>query len=270
MIPPGPPLEILYLDNHLIAVNKPFGLATQSEGKGEPSLLEWTRAWIKEEFQKPGTVYLGMVHRLDQPVAGVALFARTSKAASRLSAQFRERSTKKLYRAVVEGRIDPPAGRLTAYIRKEKNRKATVFPRPAPDAKEAELVYRTIESLEPGKRPEATPPGACPASVTLGSMGSTRITRNTSREPSESGHSAPGRSPASVVEVEPLTGRFHQIRAQLAFAGHPIVGDVKYGAARPLPERHIALYSFRLVFRHPVTGEETAVEAPEPPGWPFV
>ncbi|MBI5428686.1 MAG: RluA family pseudouridine synthase [Nitrospinae bacterium] len=232
-MPPGPPLEILYLDNHLIAVNKPFGLATQSEGKGEPSLLESTRAWIKEEFQKPGNVYLGMIHRLDQPVAGVALFARTSKAASRLSAQFRERSTKKLYRAVVEGRIDPPAGRLTAYIRKEKNRKATVFPRPAPDAKEAELVYRTIESL-------------APSSATLGAMGPT------------------------VVEVEPLTGRFHQIRAQLAFAGHPIVGDVKYGAARPLPDRHIALYSFRLVFRHPVTGKETAVEAPEPPGWPFV
>jgi 23S rRNA pseudouridine1911/1915/1917 synthase len=219
------PLEILFLDNHLIAVNKPFGLPTQSERSDDASLLEMTRSWIKTEFKKPGNVFLGMVHRLDQPVAGVVVFARTSKAASRLSAQFRERTTQKIYQAVVENPMRHASENLVAYLKKEKSRKTTVYPRPAPEAKQAELSYRVIKTFP---------------------------------------H-------ASVLEVIPLTGRFHQIRAQLAFIGHPIIGDVKYGAKFPLlPDQNIALYARELIFDHPISGERITIQAPKPPGWPFI
>ena len=92
------PLNILYIDNHLIAVAKAPGLSTQSESADHPSLLEITRQWIKQKFNKPGKVYLGLVHRLDRPVAGAIVFARTSKAASRLSQQLREHGVKNLPR----------------------------------------------------------------------------------------------------------------------------------------------------------------------------
>lgn len=215
------PLNVLYLDNHLIAVAKPPGLPTQSESIDRPSLLELTRQWVKLEFKKPGKAFLGLVHRLDSPVAGVALFARTTKAASRLSRQFRERSVKKFYRAIVEGKPQPERGDLTHYLRKEKSLKATVFPRPAPDAKKAELTYAVTESL----------------------------------------------ATKSVLEIELKTGRFHQIRAQLSFMGHPIVGDLKYGASTTLLEKHIALYAEKLIFHHPVSGKEIVIECPPPTHW---
>ena len=215
------PLNVLYLDNHLIAIAKPPGLPTQSESMDRTSLLELTRQWVKLEFKKPGKAYLGLVHRLDSPVAGAVLFARTTKAASRLSRQFRERSVKKSYRAIVEGRPQSMHGSLTHYLRKEKSLKATVFPRPAPNAKKAELTYAITKSL----------------------------------------------ANKSVLEVELKTGRFHQIRAQLAFLGHPIIGDMKYGAAAALPEKYIALYASRLVFQHPISGEETVIECPPPTHW---
>ncbi|MFQ5673940.1 MAG: RluA family pseudouridine synthase [Nitrospinales bacterium] len=217
-----PDLEILYLDNHLIAVYKPFGMLTQGDRSGAPSLFDLTKSHIKKEFAKPGRVFLGLLHRLDRPVAGVVLFARTSKAAGRLSQQFREKTVQKIYRAAVLGIPENKQGELTAYLKKERNLKATVYPRPTKDARQARLAYRVLDSL----------PGGC------------------------------------VLEVIPHTGRFHQIRAQLAFLGHPIIGDVKYRAPHPLPGRRIALYAQKLVFRHPVSGGETSVESPEPPDWP--
>ena len=141
-----PPPEIIFSDNHLIAVNKPAGLLTQSNTRDSPSLLEITRQWIRDEHNKPGKVYLGLLHRLDRPVAGVVLFARTSKAADRLSRQFREHTVQKIYRACVEGVPEKKEDSLVNYLRKEKSRKATVFPRPTPDAKKAELTYRVMRS----------------------------------------------------------------------------------------------------------------------------
>lgn len=216
--------EILYLDNHLVAVRKPAGILIQSDDSGEPSLLERVKEWLKKESGKPGNVYLGMVHRLDRPVSGVTLFARTSKAASRLSEQFRQHTTRKIYRAVVEGSLWPESASLVHYLRKEKTLKATVFPRETPQTQRAELSYTLVESL----------------------------------------------ARASIVEIELVTGRFHQIRAQLSFAGYPILGDVKYGAHQSLPERQIALYAMKLIFAHPVTKEEITLESPPPKGWPFV
>ncbi|MGV7222557.1 MAG: RluA family pseudouridine synthase [Nitrospinales bacterium] len=213
-----PPLNVLYIDNHLIVVAKPPGLSTQSESPEHPSLLEITRQWIKQKFNKPGKVYLGLVHRLDRPVAGAIVFARTSKAASRLSKQLREHAIKKTYAAIVEGAPQKSCDTLTHYLRKEKTLKATVFPRPTKDAKIAELTY-SVKQLLPKK---------------------------------------------SILEIELITGRFHQIRAQLSFIGHPIVGDVKYGASTPLPENQIALYSANLTFRHPISNEEITIECPPP------
>jgi 23S rRNA pseudouridine1911/1915/1917 synthase len=217
-------LKILYQDNHLIAVYKPPGLATQADTKGGPSLLDQTKLWIKTEQNKPGNVFLGLVHRLDKPVSGVVLFAKTSKAASRLAKQFRERSTQKFYRAVIQGTPVQANGSLVHYLRKEKSLKATVFSRPTPNAKEASLSYTLIENF----------------------------------------------STASILEITLETGRFHQIRAQLAFMGNPILGDLKYGALSPLPDRQIALYAKKLIVQHPISGDEIALESPPPPGWPFV
>ena len=195
----------------------------QSDQSGASSLIDQTKLWIKHEHKKPGNVFLGMVHRLDQPVSGVVLFAKTSKAAARLSEQFRERTTHKVYRAIVTGTPDPASQDLTHYLRKENSLKATVFPRPTVDAKKADLSFNVIEALPNG----------------------------------------------SLLNVTLHTGRFHQIRAQLAFIGHPILGDVKYGATYPLPNQQIALYAEKLRIQHPISKDEITIESPPPPDWPF-
>ncbi|QPJ65370.1 MAG: RNA pseudouridine synthase [Candidatus Nitrohelix vancouverensis] len=218
------PLNILYIDNHLLAVEKPAGLLIQGDRSGEPSLLDLSRDWLRREFNKPGEVFLGLLHRLDRQVPGVVLFARTSKAASRLSQQFRDHTIKKFYCAVAEGIVEPEQATLVHYLRKERSLKATVFPNPAPEAKRSELDYRVIESLEGN---------------------------------------------ASVLEIALKTGRFHQIRAQLSFSGHPLLGDSKYRAQWSLPKGGIALYASRLEFSHPIDKKEILVQAPEPKGWPF-
>ncbi len=216
-----PALDILYLDNHLIAVLKPAGLLTQTDHTGDDSLVEKVRQWIRDECNKPGNIFLGLVHRLDRNVSGVVLFARTSKAASRLSRQFREGTPTKIYRAIVHGTLKEKQATLIHYLRKEKSLKATVFPRETPSAKRAELSYEVIESREN----------------------------------------------KSLIEVTLATGRFHQIRAQIAFTGHPIMGDVKYGAPDPLANHKIALHAHKLVFSHPVSNEETTLTAPDPDDW---
>ena len=213
--------RIIYIDNHLIAVTKPAGLLTQPDRNTDESLIDQTRQWIKEKYNKPNNIFLGLVHRLDRNVSGVVLFARTSKAASRLSKQFREGTPKKYYRAIVLGELKEEQTTLVHYLRKEKSLRATVFPRETPTAKRSELSYEVINSLEK----------------------------------------------KSLLEVSLSTGRFHQIRAQMAFIGHPILGDVKYGAPEPLPNQEIALYAHKLVFSHPVSNEEITLTAPEPKTW---
>ena len=213
--------RIIFIDNHLIAVNKPAGLLTQPDRNTDESLIDQTRQWIKEKYNKPNNIFLGLVHRLDRNVSGVVLFARTSKAASRLSKQFREGTPKKHYRAIVLGKLKEEHTTLVHYLRKEKSLRATVFPRETPTAKRSELSYEVIDSLEN----------------------------------------------KSLLEVSLSTGRFHQIRAQMAFIGHPIIGDVKYGAPEPLPNQEIALYAHKLVFSHPVSNEEITLTTPEPKTW---
>jgi 23S rRNA pseudouridine1911/1915/1917 synthase len=214
-------LHVLYEDNHCMAVIKPAGMPTAGDRTGDVSLLDLVRRYVKEKYRKPGRVFLGLVHRLDRPVSGVVLFARTSKAAARLSAQFRAGTIRKTYRAWVEGEPSAAAGEWTDWLVKDRARNvARVVVPNSPGARHAALAYRTLEA-------------------TAG---------------------------AAHLELRPHTGRAHQIRIQLARRGHPILGDVKYGARRTQPG-WIALHALELTFDHPVRHEPVTIRAPEPGGW---
>lgn len=215
-------IKILYEDNHLIVCIKPAGVLSQSDGSGAPDMLTILKRYIKEKYQKPGEVYLGLVHRLDRPVSGVMVFARTSKAASRLSEQIRTRKVEKLYRCVVNGILEG-SGRLENYISKDEDRNiVTVSDSEKPGFKASYLDYRAVDTKD----------GLTLAEIKLG------------------------------------TGRSHQIRAQMAHNGYPLVGDQKYGQ-KDNRCKDIALESFRLSFEHPVRREFITFEAPIPEGFPW-
>jgi 23S rRNA pseudouridine1911/1915/1917 synthase len=222
-------LEVLYEDNHLLAVNKPAMLPTMGVAEDRPSLLSAAKEYVRKKYSKPGNVYLGIVSRLDAPVTGVVLMARTSKAAGRLAKQFRERDVEKIYWAIVEGNVEPREGRLVDYLRKdERHRRVHASGAATPGAQFAELNFRTLGFLPGEPRPR-------------------------------------DRS-ASLLEVRPHTGRKHQIRVQLSQAGFPILGDRKYGNTRRFPQG-IALHARRLVARHPVSKMQIELEAPLPEAW---
>lgn len=144
-----PELQILYEDNHLIAVFKPAGLLVQGDITGDPTLMDEVKGYLKEKYKKPGNVFLGLVHRLDRPVSGIVLFAKTSKGASRISEQIREREISKTYYALVEGEIKPPKGTLKHFlIKDEKNKIARISNPPAggETGDYAELDYETIKT----------------------------------------------------------------------------------------------------------------------------
>lgn len=213
------PEDILYEDNHLLVVNKRCGDLVQPDPSGESALEDQIKAFVKRRDAKPGGVFLGVVHRIDRPVSGAVLFAKTSKALTRLNEMIREGRIGKVYWAITEQVPDPYEGELRHYILRDgKTNRSKAYTSPKGDAKEARLRYMTL--------------GA-----------STNYT---------------------LVEVELLTGRHHQIRAQLAAAGCPIKGDLKYGARRSNPDGGISLHSRRMEFMHPVSGEPLLVTAPVP------
>ncbi|MFH1920940.1 MAG: RluA family pseudouridine synthase [Planctomycetota bacterium] len=215
------PLEILYEDNHLLAVLKPAGLATMGLPDNKPTLLTAAKEYIGDRYDKPGNVYLGVVSRLDAPVTGVVLFARTSKAARRLTEQFRARSVRKVYWALVEGCVEPLSDEWVNWVcHDERHRRVHVVGPTHPGAKEARLSYRRLDF----------------------------------------------RDGISQLELEPETGRKHQIRVQLADRGHPIRGDRKYGSQHQFPAG-IALHARRLEINHPVLHERVSLEAPLPEAW---
>ncbi len=139
-------MDVLYLDNHLLVVNKPAGVLTQADSTRDRDLLSWGKSFLKERFAKPGNVFLGLVHRLDRPVSGVVVFARTSKAAARLSAQFRTRAPAKRYVAVVEGELKG-SGRCVDFLVK-RDRHVRVVDPDAPGAREARLRWRALGSRD--------------------------------------------------------------------------------------------------------------------------
>ena len=218
---PLPLPEILYEDNHCLAVAKPAGcLSTHFAGKDE-TLDRVVKGYLKQKYKKPGKVFLGIVHRLDRPVSGVLLFARTSKAAARLAEQFREGTVEKTYWAVVEGEVQKSSGILENWLKKDPSvGRVDVVPPETADARKASLHYET-----------------------KGSHGG-----------------------LTWLEIRPKTGRTHQLRVQLAYLGHPIYGDAKYGSVHSFGSA-IALHARSLVFSHPIRQDPISLTAPLPPAW---
>jgi 23S rRNA pseudouridine1911/1915/1917 synthase len=218
---PTPQLQILYEDNHLLALAKPAGLATMGVAAGKTSLLTLAKKYLKSRYRKPGNVYLGVVSRIDEPVSGVVLFARTSKAAARLSEQFRTRSVEKTYWAIVEGSVDQPSSEWIDFMLKDESQRRMVRThRGVAGAQEAKLAYRTIRRV----------------------------------------------ADDSLVEIQPETGRKHQIRLQSSAHGYPILGDKKYGSRRPFPSG-IALHARSLAFDHPISKQRIELVARTPETW---
>jgi 23S rRNA pseudouridine1911/1915/1917 synthase len=213
------PNDILYEDNHLIVVNKRCGDLVQPDRETDDALETEIKAMIKVRDHKPGEVFLGVVHRIDRPVSGVVLFAKTSKALVRLNEMIRSGEIHKTYWALVENRPEPLEGTLTHYIvRDGRTNRSRAYDKPKADGKKAVLNYRTV---------------GCSTNYTL-------------------------------VEVELLTGRHHQIRAQLSKIGCSIKGDLKYGARRSNPDGGISLHSRKVEFIHPVKKEQISIAAPTP------
>jgi 23S rRNA pseudouridine1911/1915/1917 synthase len=219
--------RILYEDNHLLVFSKRAGEIVQGDKTGDEPLSETLKAFIAQRDGKPGQVFMGVPHRLDRPVSGVTLFAKTSKALERLSELFRTGDVHKTYWALCCGAPPAAEGRLEDWlVRNEKMNKSFVA-RPRPDgsvpkeAKLAKLIYRRLGDTER----------------------------------------------YHLVEVELLTGRHHQIRCQLAHAGCIIKGDLKYGAPRSNPDGSICLHAREIRLVHPVKKTELVVTAPVPSAW---
>lgn len=212
-------LEVLYEDNHLLVINKPAGVLVQGDITGDIPLVEMAKEYIGKKYKKPGAVFLGVVHRLDRPVSGVVVFARTSKALERMNKQFREKQTIKTYWALVSSKPKQVEGTLVHWLVKdeEKNR-TTAYKHEHPDGSRSELNYKLLKE----------------------SFG------------------------YYLLEVNPITGRPHQIRVQLANMGCPILGDLKYGSKIPTYDGSIALHAHQLKFIHPVTKELLIISAPVP------
>lgn len=194
-------IKVLYEDNHIIAVLKPAGVLTQGDGSGEESLFDMVKNYLKEKYQKPGNVFLGLVHRLDKPVLGIVLFAKTSKGASRLSEQFREHTIQKTYHAIVLGKLKNDKGDL-----KEKINKISFFAEGFTNKTDQELLAEIKK-----------------ATKTRTAELSYEVVRE--GKPFDT---AQGKSVYTLLKILPKTGRFHQIRVQMAEMGNPILGDRKY------------------------------------------
>jgi len=218
--------DILYEDNHLLIINKQPSAIVQGDKTGDEPLSETLKNYIKQKYHKPGEVFLGVVHRLDRPVSGAVIFARTSKSLTRLNLMLKEGNIHKTYWAVVHHRPPKPEDCLTGYIlRNEKQNKSYCYESPVAGSQTAELKYRVM------------------------------------------GHS----DRYFLLEVKLITGRHHQIRAQLASIGCPIKGDLKYGYPRSNPGGFIHLHARSLEFLHPVKHESIRIIAqPIPdPLWDF-
>ena len=210
-------LEVLYEDNHIIAVNKKSGDIVQGDKTGDAPLSDFVKAYIKKKYNKPGEVFLGTIHRLDRPTSGVVLYARTSKALSRMNEQFREKQVQKTYWAVVDNSPPNTSGTLENYLQKnQKQNKSYVTKNEG--GKHALLEYKLLKKLDNFFH----------------------------------------------LEIQPKTGRHHQIRVQLAHIGCIIKGDLKYGAKRSNKDASIHLLAQKLEFIHPVTKENIIIIAPAP------
>lgn len=212
-------LAVLWCDNHVLAIEKPAGLPSVPDESGDESALDLARVWVKQEYKKPGDVFLGVVHRLDRPVSGVLCFGRTSKGAARLTESLRERQVQKTYLGVVEGELSGEGLLEQTLLKDQAANRVMVVGHGTEGARLASTRWRVLRSE--------------------------------------------GRT--SLVELEPLTGRSHQLRLACATLGVPLLGDLKYGAESALPDRSVALHSLRFCTPHPTREEWLRVEC-RPPG----
>lgn len=211
--------DILFEDNHLIAVNKRAGDIVQIDETGDEPLDEQVKKYIAKKYNKPNGAFLGVVHRLDRPVSGVILFAKTSKALERINLMFKSREMKKTYWAVVRNRPQPTEGNLVHWLVKNSQKNVTkAHDKEVAGSQRAELNYKLIGELN--------------------------------------GY--------YLLEVDPITGRPHQIRVQLSTLNCPIVGDNKYGYPRGSLKKSICLHARKLQFTHPVKKEPVSIFAPLP------
>ncbi len=221
--------RIVYEDNHLFIVNKMAREIVQTDITGDECLADAYKAFIAERDSKPGGVFLTPAHRLDRPVSGLCIMAKTNKALGRLSDMFRHGEIHKTYRALCYEAPDPAKGRIESWLYRDTRKNKTFVvgkgcnPRPErfPDAKLAVLEYNYLYSTDR----------------------------------------------YHLVEINLMTGRHHQIRCQLASIGCIIKGDLKYGAPRSNPDGSICLQSRELRFIHPVRKTEMDISIPPPPGW---
>jgi 23S rRNA pseudouridine1911/1915/1917 synthase len=216
-------LEVIYEDNHLIAVNKLSGMLVHGDETGDETLADLVKLYIKMRYDKPGDVFLGTIHRIDRPTSGVVVFARTSKALERMNNLLAEHKIQKTYYAVIRTRPMPIAGQLKHWLLREGDKNVTrAFDAPSnrnKGSKIAELDYELTGEID--------------------------------------GH--------YLLKVNPLTGRQHQIRAQLSKAGYPILGDIKYGSERPHHDgRSIYLHCQTMEFEHPVQKTPVKISADVP------
>jgi 23S rRNA pseudouridine1911/1915/1917 synthase len=213
-------MQVIYEDNHIIAVNKNSSEIVQGDKTGDSPLSETIKEYLRLKYNKPGNVFVGVTHRLDRPTSGVVLFARTSKALARLNAMFSEKaSIRKTYWAVVDQRPQPESATLTHWlVRNTQQNKSYAYPNEVPDSQQAIMNYRLLCS-------------------------------------SDNYH---------LLEVDLLTGRHHQIRAQLAAIGCKIKGDMKYGFPRSNPGGGIHLHARKIEFLHPVSKELLSITAQVP------
>jgi 23S rRNA pseudouridine1911/1915/1917 synthase len=212
-------LQVLYEDNHIIAVNKRPGDIVQGDKTGDAPLSDFVKQYIKVTANKPGDVFLGTVHRIDRPVSGIVLFAKTSKALARLNEMFQQKEIKKTYWAVVKNKPPQNAGKLEHFlIKDEAKNKSKAHINQVKNSLPSVLEYKIISSSEK----------------------------------------------YFLLEVNPHTGRHHQIRAQLSAMGCPIKGDLKYGADRSNHNASIHLHARSISFLHPVKKEIINIEALPP------
>ena len=212
-------MQVLYEDNHLIIVYKEAGEIVQADKSGDIPLSEIVKQWLKAKYNKPGNVFLGVVHRLDRPVSGLVIFAKTSKALTRLNNMFRNGEIHKTYWAIVTLPPFEPEATLTDWlVRNERQNKSYAYNHQVPTSKKSILHYKVINQTD---------------------------------------H-------YTLLEVNLMTGRHHQIRCQLSNMDCPIKGDLKYGAPRSNPDGGISLLSHRVEFVHPVSKETICVESPLP------
>lgn len=211
--------DILFEDNHLIAINKRGGDIVQVDDSGDKSLEEMVKDYLTIKYNKPNGAFIGVIHRLDRPVSGMILMAKTSKGLDRMNRFFHDRKVQKTYLAVVRERPPHKSGKLTNWLLRDRKKMITkTYDREVKNGSYAELDYEVIGQLD--------------------------------------GY--------YLLKINPLTGRTHQIRTQLAFMGCPIVGDNKYGYPRGSMKRTICLHSRSLAFEHPVKEEQMLIEAPLP------